>query len=208
MDVTNRNRALTFSAIALFVVGAAVAFLVTRDDPPSPASPGVANGLPIDAIFDTSTALFTLSGNYRATVAAAEEATKGDTRQPVTSSLPGPDKSADVWLYRQSVGYRYGDNLVIETMPFTLNTTAESYLKSNADVFGGTVTTINGFPALVRGAYTFEASEREEGDSTIVVPKEAVDTTVIDMIVGDTEIILYGRELTADEVVKVAESLR
>lgn len=122
--------------------------------------------------------------------------------------MPGPDKTADVWVFKTDVGYRYGDNLVIETTPYGLDLSPEAYLKSHVDAFGGELTTIAGFPALVRPAHSFEAFEKQLNDSLVVVGEEYVDTTIVEMIVGEVAVTLFGRELTGDEVVKVAESLR
>lgn len=197
--------------VIAFTLAAAAAFLITREDvgsaPIEPVMPGFVNGAPIDVIFDTSVPLF--PGSYGASIADAEEATNGDALQPSEAALPGPDTTPKVWVFKTDVGYRYGDNLVIQTTPFTIKTTPEAYLQNHADAFGGTLTTIGGHPALVRPAHSFEASERQLNEDTlVVVPKAAVDTTVVEMIVDGTEVTLFGLELTEDEVVKVAESLR
>ena len=129
--------------------------------------------------------------------------------QPAAAALPGPDTTADVWRFKTDVGYRYGDDLVIETTPYQITTSAEAYLKNHAEFFGGTLMTINGSPALVRPAHSFEASERQVDESTlVVVPESAVDTTIIEMIVEEVAVTLFGLELTEAEVIKVAESLR
>ena len=60
----------------------------------------------------------------------------------------------------------------------------------------------------MRPAHSFEAFEKQLNDSLVVVGEEYADTTIVEMIVGEVAVTLFGRELTGDEVVKVAESLR
>jgi hypothetical protein len=197
---------LTGVALAFIAAAGVFILLARREVTPIPALPGFVNGNPIDVIFDTSVPLF--PGGYESSVSAAEVATNGETLQPSASALPGADKTANVWLFKTDVGYRYGDNLVVQTTPFTIKKDAVAYLQNHAKAFGGTLTTINGFPALVRPAHSFEASERQLNEDTlVVVPEAAVDTTVIEMIMRETEVTLFGLELTEAEVVRVGESL-
>ena len=204
------RRVFPVMVLAVMVLAGSV-FVLTRGEATSapfvPVSRGTTNGDSIDVIFDTSVPLY--PSEHGSSVPAAEEATKGRTMQPSAAALPGPDKTADVWLFKTDVGYRYGDNLAIETTPYKITTSAEAYLKNHAEFLGGTLMTINGSPALVRPAHSFEASERQVDESTlVVVPESAVDTTIIEMIVEEVAVTLFGLELTEAEVIKVAESLR
>ena len=201
------RRVLPVMVLAVMVAIGFVFVLTRHEATPASAIPGTTNGDPIDVIFDTSVPLY--PGGYESSVSAAEDATKGGTMQPSAAALPGPDKTADVWLFKTDVGYRYGDNLVIETTPYKITTSAEAYLKNHAEFFGGTLMTINGSLALVRPAHSFEAFEKQiDEDSLVVVPESMVDTTIIEMIVDDVGVTLFGLELTEVEVVQVAESLR
>jgi hypothetical protein len=195
--------------LCIFIAAAAglLVFSSVKQDPSAPVTPGFTNGNPIDVIFVTSVPLF--PGTAETSVSAAESATDGKTLQPDAGALPGPDKTPNVWVFKTDVGYRYGNDLVIQTTPYTIKTDPADYLQNHIDAFGGRLTTISGYPALVRPAHSFESSERQLNENTlVVVPEAAVDTTVIEMIIGDTEVTIFGLELTESEALKVAESLR
>lgn len=136
------RRLIPAMILALIPIAAVSLFVLPRGQETliAPAVPGFVNGEPIDVIFDTSVRLF--PGGYESSITAAEDATKGRTLQPADSELPGLDKTANVWLFKTDVGYRYGDDLVIQTTPSTIKTTPKAYLQNHAEHFGGTLTTI------------------------------------------------------------------
>jgi hypothetical protein len=199
-------------ALAFTVAGAVFLFgrelndgTVTPVTLPTSVTPDVRSGAFVDVIFDTSRPI--MPDEYRSSIVEAEIATKGKTLQPDPAALPGPDKSPEVWADERMVMYRYGDDLVMEITPYGITTPPEEYMRGNADAFGGTFTTIAGNPAVVREAHSFEAFEKQRGDSTFVVGEEYVDTTLVGIFIHDRLVTLFGHELTGPQVVKIAASL-
>ena len=207
MANVRESRRWAMAIAMMFVVSAIVAFIIVRrGDGPPLAPPGFVDGHPIDVIFDTTVPLF--PGGYESSITKAENATDGETVQPVASALPGPDKTADVWVFQKDVGYRYGDDLVIQTTPYTITTDPVSHLRSHVDAFGGSFVSIGGHPARIRPAHSIEPFERQVDEKTLVgVEAAAIDTTIIEMIIGETEVTIFGLELPEAEALKVAESL-